>query len=234
MDEPLSNLDLKLREVMRIELGRIHKELGVTMLFVTHDQSEAMTLSSRMAILEKGRLQQCGTPDAIYRDPANMFVARFIGSPSMNMFRMRVTGTALIGTADPETRLPLGAGLGPLANEEIIVGVRPHHLRLARPGEPGIHAIVDLVEHLGRSNFLVCTPSSEGVLEGGRAIVFESDADVGIQPGESLTLTADPSFLVLFRARDGTALPMGEQAASAQRPAGRASAREALPERNRR
>jgi multiple sugar transport system ATP-binding protein len=233
MDEPLSNLDLKLREVMRIELGRIHKELGVTMLFVTHDQSEAMTLSSRMAILEKGRLQQCGTPDAIYRDPANMFVARFIGSPSMNMFRMRVTGTALIGTADPETRLPLGAGLGPLANEEIIVGVRPHHLRLARPGEPGIHAIVDLVEHLGRSNFLVCTPSSEGVLEGGRAIVFESDADVGIQPGESLTLTADPSFLVLFRARDGTALPMGEQAASAQRPAGRASAREALPERNR-
>ena len=102
MDEPLSNLDLKLREIMRIELGRIHKELGVTMIFVTHDQSEAMTLSSAMAILEKGRLQQCGMPDAIYREPANMFVARFIGSPSMNMFRMRATGSMLAGVANAD------------------------------------------------------------------------------------------------------------------------------------
>ena len=109
MDEPLSNLDLKLREIMRIELGRIHKELGVTTIFVTHDQSEAMTLSSAVAILEKGRLQQYGMPDAIYREPANMFVARFIGSPSMNMFRMRASGTVLTGAKDAQVTLPLGA-----------------------------------------------------------------------------------------------------------------------------
>jgi ABC-type sugar transport system ATPase subunit len=209
MDEPLSNLDLKLREAMRIELGRIHKELGVTMIFVTHDQSEAMTLSSAMAVLEKGQLQQCGKPDAIYRDPANIFVARFIGSPSMNMLRMRVVGTALVSDADPNIRFPLGVGLKLPASEPIIVGIRPHHLRLAGNGEPGIHVVVDLIEHLGRSNFAICTPLSEGLMADRRALVFEADTRLRIEPGMKLVLTSDLASLVLFRASDGKALRVG-------------------------
>jgi ABC-type sugar transport system ATPase subunit len=206
LDEPLSNLDLKLREVMRIELGRIHKELGVTMIFVTHDQSEAMTLSSAMAILEKGHVQQYGTPDAIYREPANIFVARFIGSPSMNMLQMHLAGPTLAVAADGRTSLPLASNLGLPDNTEVVVGVRPHHLRIAREGEPGIPVTVDLVEHLGRSNFFVCTPLSDGVLAGHRAVVFEADAETRIEPSRRLVLTADPAFLALFRASDGMAL----------------------------
>jgi multiple sugar transport system ATP-binding protein len=206
MDEPLSNLDLKLREIMRIELGRIHSELGVTTIFVTHDQSEAMTLSSEVAILEKGRLQQRGMPDSIYREPANMFVARFIGSPSMNLFRMRASGPVLTGVKDAQVTLPLGTGRGLSDDREVVVGVRAHHLRVARQGERGIPVTVDLVEHLGRSNFVVCTPLLDGLVLDGRAIVFESETEVTFAPGGRLTLTADPTSLVFFNASDGTAL----------------------------
>jgi ABC-type sugar transport system ATPase subunit len=198
MDEPLSNLDLKLREAMRIELGRIHRELGVTMIFVTHDQSEAMTLSSSMAVLEKGKLQQCGKPDAIYREPANLFVARFIGSPSMNMLRMRASGTALTA-AGGKIRFPIGAGVK-LPMGDVIMGVRPHHLRIAMRGAQGIPVTVDLVEHLGRSNFVVCTPTVEDVLSDQRTLVLEADTQQRLEPGMALVLAPDLASVVYFDA----------------------------------
>jgi ABC-type sugar transport system ATPase subunit len=208
MDEPLSNLDLKLREAMRIELGRLHQDLGVTMVFVTHDQSEAMTLSTAMAVLNGGRLQQAGRPDSVYGAPANTFVARFIGSPSMNIFRMRAQGGCFVAADDPAVRLPLPYGWHEAPGRDVLVGVRPHHLRTADEREPGIPVEVRLVEHLGRSNFVVCTPaSSAGWLHQQDTIQFETDAGLAPAPSTRLDLTAEAAKITVFDAETGMALP---------------------------
>jgi ABC-type sugar transport system ATPase subunit len=212
MDEPLSNLDLKLREAMRIELGRIHKELGVTMIFVTHDQSEAMTLSGAIAVIDRGRLQQCDTPDTIYRHPANIFVARFIGSPSMNLLRMRLAGGCLAGTGGHQSRLEAAPGWRLPDDSEVIVGVRPHQWLIARDREAGIPVTVELVEHLGRSDFAVCMPAEHGLLVGQRGLIFETDTECGIAPGDRLVLRANPTALVFFRPSDSTSIAAAEHA----------------------
>src|SRR5262249_38548457 len=144
--------------------------------------------------------------------PANMFVARFIGSPSMNMFRMRASGSLLASVQDAQVTLPFGADRRLSDDGEIIVGVRAHHLRVARQGERGIPVTVDLVEHLGRSTCVARTPLSNGLVLDGRAIVFESETELAFSPGGRLTLTADPASLVLFNASDGTALEGVEMA----------------------
>ena len=111
LDEPLSNLDLKLREAMRIELGRLHQEFGITTVYVTHDQAEAMTLSTRSGgDARRAGCSRSGTPDEVYARPANTFVARFIGSPSMNVFRMRVDHGWLRGVEHPRACLPVPRG----------------------------------------------------------------------------------------------------------------------------
>jgi ABC-type sugar transport system ATPase subunit len=130
----------------------------------------------------------------------------------MNMLRMRALGSVLAGAADPKVRFPLGREPGLPDDGEIIVGVRAHQLRIAREGEPGVQVVVDLVEHLGRSNFVVCTPLSEGLLVNHRALVFESDANVSVEPKRKLTLTADPASLVFFNPTDGQALRPKERA----------------------
>ncbi len=144
-DEPLSNLDAKLRAQTRLEIRKLHAELGVTSLFVTHDQVEAMTMAQRMIVMNAGRMEQIGTPDEVYQRPATAFVASFIGSPPMNL---------LDGTAD-------GAQLHALpvrpcrclrrrrASGALIVGLRPEHARLAAPDQPGWPFEVGLVEMLG-------------------------------------------------------------------------------------
>jgi len=132
-DEPLSNLDAKLRTSVRAEIARLHHQLGTTMIYVTHDQVEAMTLGQRIAVLEGGRLQQCADPMTLYRRPVNRFVAGFIGSPSMNFLTGRVSsdgsrvtfGPAAV-TAPAETRAALAAR----AEQEVVLGVRPEHWRL--------------------------------------------------------------------------------------------------------
>ncbi len=207
MDEPLSNLDLKLRELMRIELGRIHKELGVTMVFVTHDQSEAMTLSSTMAILEKGEVQQVGSPDLIYSSPANSFVARFIGSPSMNLLSLFVAKDCLVGGNGQSVRLPRPSSANLTDGTMILAGVRPHHFKIAPAGVTGIAVEVELVEHLGRSDFAVCRPRVEGLFESQRTIVVELETGSGISAGASLELTVDRECITCFNARSGAAIP---------------------------
>ena len=150
MDEPLSNLDAKLRVSMRAELARLHDRLGVTTVYVTHDQVEAMTLGQRVAVLRDGVLQQCDTPQALFHDPTNLFVAAFIGSPSMNVVDATVTDGHV---AFAGMRLPLAPGSVVAGDSRaVILGIRPTDLRHAADapeGQPRITVRPDLVEELG-------------------------------------------------------------------------------------
>ena len=156
MDEPLSNLDARLRIEMRSELKRLHRELGITTVYVTHDQAEAMSLSDRIAVLEDGELQQCDTPRAVYQQPANTFVAGFIGSPPMNLFRCSIRKFR-----------PLeidcnGMVLRPVLREapaaaRIIVGIRPEDIYISdRRSDDDIEVSVVLAETAGPFNWVVC------------------------------------------------------------------------------
>jgi len=167
LDEPLSNLDAKLRAQMRTELARLQKRLGTTTLYVTHDQTEAMTLGDRIAVLRGGRVQQVGTPRELYEAPANLFVAGFVGSPAMNFLPARIEADRLIL---PMVELPLPdrfrAGL-PTGRRRWIAGVRPEHFQDANlPGSaqgsaPGFTATVELTEWLGADLYVYCEVASE-------------------------------------------------------------------------
>ncbi|ADB54200.1 ABC transporter ATP-binding protein [Conexibacter woesei] len=151
LDEPLSNLDAKLRTTMRGELARLHARLGITTVYVTHDQVEAMTLGTRVAVLRGGVIQQCASPQELYRHPRNLFVAAFIGSPSMNLVEARVEG-GVVRFAGHAIPLPGGSPLARAARD-VVLGVRPAAFALdgARADEalPLITVTPDLVEHLG-------------------------------------------------------------------------------------
>lgn len=149
-DEPLSNLDAALRVQMRMELARLHRELGTTMIYVTHDQVEAMTLGTRIAVFNQGRIEQVGRPIDLYRYPATQFVAGFLGSPKMSFLSGQATAAdngVLVSVGDAGSVLLPDVQLakGPC---EVTLGVRPEHFSLGARGE-GLHAIVDQVEHLG-------------------------------------------------------------------------------------
>jgi multiple sugar transport system ATP-binding protein len=152
MDEPLSNLDAKLRVQMRADIAALQADFGVTTVYVTHDQAEAMTLGHRVAVLHDGRLQQCGPPRFLYEHPANLFVAGFIGSPAMNLCTVEVAnGKASFGGV--EVPVPTN-GRG-----RLIVGVRPEALEVA--GE-GIPARVEVVEDIGADAFVFCSAELDG------------------------------------------------------------------------
>jgi multiple sugar transport system ATP-binding protein len=134
-DEPLSNLDAKLRTEMRVELKRLHKELGTTIVYVTHDQIEAMTLATRIAVMRAGRIEQYAAPDDLYEEPATLFVASFVGSPAMNFLRGRLLAGNAPAVQVGAARLPLDGyrfRMSPVAGQEIVVGIRPEHITLAR------------------------------------------------------------------------------------------------------
>jgi multiple sugar transport system ATP-binding protein len=156
MDEPLSNLDAKLREAMRAELARLHTDLGATFLYVTHDQVEAMTMGDRIGVLDKGELLQVGTPEEIYNAPNCLFVARFVGSPVMNVFH----ASAVDGGLDVEggmTRCPRGAlpGAEVLPAGELLLGVRPEDVHVSREPVPGgFPAAIYFIQSLGEEDIL--------------------------------------------------------------------------------
>jgi multiple sugar transport system ATP-binding protein len=165
MDEPLSNLDAKLRSEMRTELQRLQGEIGTTTVYVTHDQTEAMTMGDRLAILNDGELQQVATPLEAYHRPANRFVAGFIGEPSMNFFEMERQGDRLVGD---EFAYPLSADLRDSVGEAtdgVVLGVRPEdiEIRSAAEDDQDFEAVVDVVEPTGNENnlYLSFTPGSE-------------------------------------------------------------------------
>ncbi len=152
MDEPLSNLDAKLRVQMRADIAALQSRLGVTTVYVTHDQSEAMTLGNRVAVMHNGRLQQCDAPRMLYERPVNTFVAGFIGSPAMNLVTVPVAnGAVSLGG------VPISVPANGRAS--VIVGVRPESLELA---SDGIGARVDVVEEIGADAFVFCTADIDG------------------------------------------------------------------------
>jgi len=154
MDEPLSNLDARLRVQMRGELKRLQHQLGTTTIYVTHDQAEAMTLASRVAVMRKGRLQQFDTPMNIYNQPANRFVAEFVGSPSMNFVEGRVDQATFVSDS---LRIPLSASqLGRLSGQSrLTIGIRPEHIQvLAEPHDGAIAASVYVTELMGNETFV--------------------------------------------------------------------------------
>jgi multiple sugar transport system ATP-binding protein len=188
MDEPLSNLDAKLRVEMRVEIARLQREIGATTIYVTHDQVEAMTMGNRIAILRKGALQQCSAPQELYDRPANLFVATFIGSPSMNLFRATIerddAGLACRLTPGRSLRLSSAApaALAAYAGREVAIGVRPEDLsdgRLAPNEHPRLRARVGVVEALGPERLVHLTIDAAPVITS-EVLEIAGDTDVSM------------------------------------------------------
>ena len=154
MDEPLSNLDAKLRVQMRADIAALQSRLGVTTVYVTHDQSEAMTLGHRVAVLKDAQLQQCDTPRELYAHPANTFVAGFIGSPSMNLCDVPLSNGS-VSFGGVEVKVPAGA-----TGESVVLGLRPEALELS---SEGLDAEVEVVEELGADAYVFCVAQVNGV-----------------------------------------------------------------------
>ena len=188
-DEPLSNLDAELRVEMRVEIARLHKEIGATMIYVTHDQVEAMTLADKIVVLRAGHIEQVGAPLDLYRDPDNRFVAGFIGSPAMNFLRGTVRG----GAVDlPALGAPLAVDVAlPSEGSDVIVGLRPEHLDVERGGG-GLR--VDLTEALGGVSYAYLSAPT------GEKLVVEERGDVRSAEGEMVGLTVEPGRAMLFDA----------------------------------
>jgi ABC-type sugar transport system ATPase subunit len=160
-DEPLSNLDAELRVQMRIELSKLHGELGTTMIYVTHDQVEAMTLADKIVVINEGVVEQIGQPMDLYQTPANLFVAGFIGSPRMNFLKTKVDGSGPFGlriqSADftpPAVLLPTRTHAAPRSGSDLTLGIRPEHLRITEPALGKGHLIIEVTESLGDITYL--------------------------------------------------------------------------------
>ena len=206
-DEPLSNLDAALRVQMRAELARLHRELRTTMVYVTHDQVEAMTLGHRIAVFNQGVIEQCGAPLDLYERPANRFVAGFIGSPGMNFLPVAMAAVAgelqlvLPGSsmwALPRERRPSAA-----VDVSLSLGVRPEHLELTSPGEGDFDAWVDAVEHLGGEQVVHLKTTSDST-----SLIAKLDGDAPqVRAGEPAGVRIDARRFHLF-SDDGRAVPL--------------------------
>jgi multiple sugar transport system ATP-binding protein len=194
MDEPLSNLDAQLRLQMRVEIKRLQRELGVTTLYVTHDQIEAMTMADLIAVMQSGRLQQLATPAELYARPCNLFVARFCGSPPMNVLDGEVADGAFRHAAGT---LPLR---DPGARGTVKLGVRPEHLELVEPGgSGGLAGEVYVVEPLGNETLVAVDVA-------GSIVNVRAGADFRAEIGRRCAVRPEPRHLHLFDADTGEAL----------------------------
>ncbi|NLR99948.1 sn-glycerol-3-phosphate ABC transporter ATP-binding protein UgpC [Rhizobium sp. P38BS-XIX] len=180
-DEPLSNLDAELRVSMRIEIARLHRELGNTMIYVTHDQTEAMTLADKIVVLRNGKVEQSGSPREIYENPSNVFVAGFIGSPRMNFLKavgqagrsFKIAGNEFDGLGLPSQLLE---------GTEFMMGIRPEHIAIAADGARAISARVEFFEYLGGTRYIYCS------LEDGQNLVVEQRSGKDIEAGSLIAL----------------------------------------------
>ncbi len=207
-DEPLSNLDASLRVQMRIEIARLHRDLGTTMIYVTHDQTEAMTLADRIVVLNGGRVEQFGRPLELYRHPRNLFVAGFIGSPRMNLLPATVdacTGnTVELHLAGGDRISVTVADTGGLrSGRNVTLGLRPEHLLAADADASGIGGEVVAVEHLGGESYVYLSRPD------GDPLVIKTTGAGDIRNGQTLRVTARPGDAYLFDT-DGQALPRGD------------------------
>jgi multiple sugar transport system ATP-binding protein len=206
--EPLSNLDAKLRVETRANILRLHQRLNTTFVYVTHDQIEAMTMGTRIAVMNEGRLQQVGTPQELYDRPINRFVAGFIGSPAMNFATVEFTGTgeaaALQGSSisaplPPQFRESVGA-----TGRQLIIGFRPEHLVLGpiTGGSASVNAKAEVVEYLGNEELIHASGA-------GRDIVALIDSSYRVRPGDMLELRIPLDRVQLFDPDTNFALPFG-------------------------
>ena len=210
-DEPLSNLDAALRVQMRLELARLHQELQATMIYVTHDQVEAMTLADKVVVLNGGRIEQVGSPLDLYHQPANLFVAGFLGTPKMGFLKGRVSrldAQSCEVELDAGTRilLPLsGPSLSP--GSPVTLGIRPEHLNLAKPGECSLTVTADVGERLGSDTYCHVITAC------GEPLTLRIRGDMASRYGEKLQLHLDSEHCHLFDA-DGLALTRPLRAAA--------------------
>ena len=198
MDEPLSNLDAKLRVATRTQIAALQRRLGITTVYVTHDQVEAMTMGDRVAVLKDGLLQQVDTPRNLYDNPANAFVAGFIGSPAMNLLIAPVVGgKAMLG--DLAIDVPASAGAS------VTVGVRPEGFT---PSAKGFHVLVEVVEELGSDAFVYGKPADSTVkfanaADEGAQVIVRWDPKNPPKPGQTITVEAAKSAVHLFNSATG-------------------------------
>ena len=212
-DEPLSNLDAELRVEMRVELSKLHQRLGATMIYVTHDQVEAMTMADKIVVLRLGRIEQVGSPLELYNAPRNLFVAGFMGSPRMNFLKAKVRAAdasgieVAIGEGTP-IRVPRD-GRGLPAGTELTLGVRPEHLKVGDGDGTRLPAVVNLTEHLGGVTFFYSTIASD------EPLTIEVSGQAFVDNGVTVPVRIDPTLCHLFD-KDGQALlPLKPQAKAA-------------------
>ncbi len=198
-DEPLSNLDAALRVQMRLELARLHKELQATMIYVTHDQVEAMTLADKVVVLSAGRIEQVGSPLELYHHPANLFVAGFLGTPKMGFLKGRISR---VDSQSCDVELAAGlritlprSNAGLSVGSDVTLGIRPEHLELAQPGQPGLVVTADVGERLGSDTFC------HVVTDSGEPLTLRIRGDLASQYGERLNLHLDAQHCHLFDAQ---------------------------------
>jgi sn-glycerol 3-phosphate transport system ATP-binding protein len=195
-DEPLSNLDAKLRVQMRLEMKRLHAQVGTTSIYVTHDQVEAMTLADRLIVMNAGRVEQIGTPLDVYHRPATAFVAGFIGSPAMNLMPGRPTqGGVDVGEG---VVLPLG-GAAPEAGRAVLAGIRPEHVAIVSAASDHLKLTVDAVEMLGADSMI------HGRL-GGAAMTMRVPGSAAVSVGEVVPISVPGDRVSLFDAASGERL----------------------------
>jgi multiple sugar transport system ATP-binding protein len=202
MDEPLSNLDAKLRVQMRADIAALQSDLGITTVYVTHDQAEAMTLGHRIAVLKDGRMQQCASPRTLYECPANTFVAGFIGSPAMNLCTVSLGSNGSVSLGSVKLALPeaLAASNASSGRTALVVGLRPESLELAADGLP---ARVAIVEEFGADSYVYC----DAHVEGGEArLVTRTETRHAPARGDRVALRPKPGEAHLFDAGSGERL----------------------------
>jgi len=226
MDEPLSNLDAKLRVQMRAEVARIQRRMAVSTIYVTHDQVEAMTMGDRVTVMRDGRLQQVATPQSLYDNPDNVFVAAFIGSPAQNLYDATIgEGARSIKLGSQTVELPEAVALKrptlrTYAGKEVVVGMRPEHLRAADPEITGPKLVgdVDLVEALGSELVVHFTIDAhrviaEGAFDKDEAAAVKSgegvarvEAKTPVKPGDKMTFSVDVEDMQFFDTETGLAI----------------------------
>jgi len=198
LDEPLTNLDAKLRHDMRAEFKRLHRQLGMTVVYATPDELEALAMGEEIAVMRDGAVVQRGTPDDLYERPEDLYVASKIGSPAINVVEARLCADRLETPFGP---IPLPRAASGNAGERALLGIRPSDLRASRPGEPGVASRVHLVEPLGDIT-IVSVESASHIL---RLVLTEQQA-ANLKPGDPFTVAIDPARIHLFRAQDGLAM----------------------------
>ncbi len=197
-DEPLSSLDAALRGDMRVELSQLHRDLGATMVYVTHDQVEAMTMADRIVVLNDGRVEQFGTPLELYHHPVTKFVATFIGQPNMNLVPAIVTAIDIAGLhveigAANSMVLPVDT-TGTKVGDQVEIGIRPEDLKLA--GGAGLNVVVNILEHLGSVSI-----AHGNVVASKTRFCASLDGGIGLQEGDQVAFSVDPAAAHVFDAK---------------------------------